>query len=112
MANGAIGAISAIDPNKFSKIIPINSNSNQISGLTGTQGTGDVSFSDYLKNAISDVNNLQTESAAASQKLATGEVDIHTATIAAEKADLALQFTLAIRNKIFDAYSEIMRMQV
>ena len=33
-------------------------------------------------------------------------------TIAAEKADTALQFTLQIRNKIMDAYTEIMRMQI
>ena len=32
--------------------------------------------------------------------------------IAVEKADIALQFTLQVRNKIIDAYNEIMRMQI
>jgi flagellar hook-basal body complex protein FliE len=32
--------------------------------------------------------------------------------LAAEKANIALQFTLQIRNKLLDAYSEIMRMQI
>jgi len=32
--------------------------------------------------------------------------------IAAQKADIAIQFTLQIRNKILDAYNEIMRMQI
>ncbi|MGB4266344.1 MAG: flagellar hook-basal body complex protein FliE, partial [Limnochordia bacterium] len=44
--------------------------------------------------------------------LAKGEIDVHNAVIMAEKANLALQLTIAIRNKIIEAYQEIMRMQV
>jgi flagellar hook-basal body complex protein FliE len=46
-------------------------------------------------------------------QLATGELtDIHTYMAAATKAELAVQMTVAIRDKAVEAYQEIMRMQV
>ena len=48
-----------------------------------------------------------------SAKLATGKIeDISQVTIAAEKASIALQLTMQVRNKVMDAYQEVMRMQV
>ena len=38
--------------------------------------------------------------------------DIHSVMIAGEKANLALQFTMKVRNKVVDAYKEVMNMQV
>jgi len=56
---------------------------------------------------------LELESQALANAFALGKTDnIHQVMIAAEKADIALQFTLQIRNKILDAYNEIMRMQI
>jgi flagellar hook-basal body complex protein FliE len=47
------------------------------------------------------------------EDFAAGRTDnIHQVMIAAEKSDIALQFTMQIRNKILDAYNEIMRMQI
>lgn len=77
------------------------------------QAEGEMTFSDFFKNALNEVNKLQTESEDYSKLLALGQVDnIHDVTIASEKAKIALQMTLAIRNKVVDAYKEIMRMQV
>ena len=70
-------------------------------------------FGEYLKNALGEVNSLQNESDNMSKALAAGQVeDISQVVIAAEKADIALQLTLAVRNKAVEAYQEIMRMQV
>lgn len=70
-------------------------------------------FGEYLKNALGEVNNLQKESDNMSKALAAGQVeDISQVVVAAEKADIALQLTLAVRNKAVEAYQEIMRMQV
>ncbi|MBS4536057.1 flagellar hook-basal body complex protein FliE [Clostridium sp. D2Q-14] len=70
-------------------------------------------FGEFLNNALSNVNSLQKQSEYLKNMLAVGEVDnIHSAVIASEKADLALQLTLNIRNKVMDAYKEIMRMQI
>lgn len=86
--------------------------------LTNTEGTKsseniETSFGEYLKNAINDVGKLESDAKVATGKLATGEIDdIHSVMIAVEKSEIALQFTMAVRNKIMDAYNEIMRMQV
>jgi flagellar hook-basal body complex protein FliE len=79
----------------------------------GTPKSDGVSFMDFLNNAVADVNKLQVESEQLNEALAMGKTDnIHQVMIASEKADIALQFTLQIRNKILDAYTEIMRMPI
>jgi len=71
-----------------------------------------IPFADYLKEALNTTNSLLTEADYLADQFAAGKTDnIHQVMIAAEKADVALQFTLQIRNKILDAYNEIMRMQ-
>lgn len=73
----------------------------------------ETSFSEYLKSAIEKVDRLQTDAEKIADEFAAGRTDnIHDVMIAAAKADLSLQFTLQIRNKILDAYNEIMRMQI
>lgn len=72
-----------------------------------------VDFGEVLKQAIGEVNGLDQQSAEMKTKLLTGQVDdIHQVMIAAEKADLAFQLTVQIRNKVIEAYQEIMRMQI
>ena len=72
-----------------------------------------VSFADFLNNAVSDVNKLQLESEQLNEAFAMGKNDnIPQVMIAAEKADIALQFTVQIRNKILEAYQEIIKMPV
>ncbi len=72
-----------------------------------------ASFGDMLKNAISTVNELQQQSDQETQKLMTGETqDPHTTMIAVQKADPSFQMMMQVRNKIVQAYQEIMRMQV
>lgn len=72
-----------------------------------------IPFSDYLHQALNNTNNLLAEADLLANEFAAGRIDnIHQVSIAAEKADIALQFTMQIRNKIMDAYSEIMRMQI
>jgi flagellar hook-basal body complex protein FliE len=74
------------------------------------EGTG---FGEILKDAISTVNELQRQSDQEIQKLMTGESqDLHTTVIAMQKADLSFQMMMQVRNKIVQAYQEIMRMQL
>ncbi|MCK9443564.1 MAG: flagellar hook-basal body complex protein FliE [Tissierellaceae bacterium] len=69
-------------------------------------------FSSFLSDAIGNVNQMQIDSDEYKKMLAIGEVDnLHDVTIASEKANIALQITMSIRNKIIEAYKEIMRMQ-
>jgi flagellar hook-basal body complex protein FliE len=73
----------------------------------------DTSFEKYLAQALEPVNNLQLQSADLDSKLAAGKLEyVHQAMVTAEKASLALDLTIQVRNKVIEAYSEIMRTQV
>ncbi|NLL41962.1 MAG: flagellar hook-basal body complex protein FliE [Firmicutes bacterium] len=69
-------------------------------------------FQSHLREALNEVNILQQEGDVALAQLLTGDIEFHDAMIIAEKANLALQLTMAIRTKLLEAYQEIMRMQV
>lgn len=72
-----------------------------------------TAFSAYLKNAIQDVNGLQKASDTLNQGLAAGQVqDIHQVMIASQKAGVAIDMAMQVRNKAVEAYQEIMRMQI
>ncbi|OQW50641.1 MAG: hypothetical protein A4S09_00110 [Proteobacteria bacterium SG_bin7] len=74
---------------------------------------GEKSFAETLKDAIGSVNQLQKTADVQMQKLATGKAEsIPDVMIAAEQADIALKLMVQVRNKIIDAYHEIMKMQV
>ncbi|MBC7420791.1 MAG: flagellar hook-basal body complex protein FliE [Bdellovibrio sp.] len=71
------------------------------------------SFADTLKEAVGNVNQLHLDSDKKMQELSTGRTDdIAGVMLAAEKADIALRAMVQVRNKIIDAYQEIMKMQV
>ncbi|SCL83164.1 flagellar hook-basal body complex protein FliE [Sporanaerobacter sp. PP17-6a] len=73
----------------------------------------DISFGDYLKDALDKVNDLQVQSEEYKKLSATGELDnLHDVSIAAEKAGTALDLLLSVRNKVVEAYKEIMRIQI
>ncbi len=77
-------------------------------GSQGGQGFGDV-----LKNAVEAVNAMQHEAGRLEDAVAKGEsVNIHQAVIAGEKAGLSFRLLMQVRNKMIDAYQEVMRMQV
>lgn len=71
------------------------------------------SFADYLKEALQQVEGLQSEARHQAQELMSGDAQqIHQAMIAYEKAFLAFSLTMEIRNKVVEAYHEIMRIQM
>jgi flagellar hook-basal body complex protein FliE len=87
----------------YSSTSPVKVENEQVSG----------SFGNTVRKAILEVNRLQQEADQLVNKLASGEdVELHQAMIAMQKASTALQFTIQVRNKIIEAYQEIMRMQV
>ena len=70
-------------------------------------------FSKFLSDALGQVNALQTKADAGSLALATGQVqDLSEVMVALEKANLSLSLTVATRDKVLDAYNQIMRMQI
>ena len=94
--------------NGFNAISPIVLNKN----IPNTESKG-LNFAEIFNNALNSVNDLQIQSRDLANELAAGRTDnIHEVMIVVEKAEIALQLAMQIRNKILDAYSEIMRMQI
>jgi flagellar hook-basal body complex protein FliE len=83
------------------------------SSQIGAAGKSSTGFGEILKDAISTVNDLQQQSDQQIQKYMAGETqDLHTTVIAMQEADLSFQMMMQVRNKIVQAYQEIMRMQM
>jgi flagellar hook-basal body complex protein FliE len=71
------------------------------------------SFVDMLRGQLDQVIDLQNEAEHLQQELAAGRIDdVNQVILAVQKADLALAFTLELRNKVIEAYQEISRMQL
>lgn len=94
-------------------------NVNGVTHITGSapvsQGAARVSedFKLALSDALNKVNDQQIQAEQLNAQLAAGEVDnLHQVTVAAEKASLSLQLALQVRNKVVEAYTEVMRMQI
>ncbi len=97
--------VSPINP--IEPIKPISSEANQVANKGGAD------FKKILENAINKVNDTVSNAEKLSNDFATGKTsDIHSVIIAAEKADIMLQLTNEVKNKIVEAYREIMRMQI
>jgi flagellar hook-basal body complex protein FliE len=98
--------------------------SSTIAGLTGADAAGtnplaqagasttEAPFAGLLKDAIHSEQSLEDQASAAAEGLMTGQgVDVHQAMIAAQKANLAFEMALAVRNKAVAAYQQVMQMQ-
>lgn len=78
-----------------------------------TSSEAQKNFSSFLKEAIESTNASQITSDLHTQKLVQGEdVDLHEVMIAAQKASITLNTTMEVRNKVVEAYQEIIRMPV
>ncbi|HOG16738.1 MAG: Flagellar hook-basal body complex protein FliE [Syntrophaceae bacterium PtaU1.Bin231] len=84
----------------------------EISG-PGTRREISTPFGTVLKGMIGEINSLQHQADQAIAKVQLGNTgSIHEAMIALEKADISFRTMMQVRNKILEAYQEIMRMQV
>ncbi len=70
-------------------------------------------FFDLLSRSLEDVNETQVQADQAIKDLVSGKSkNIHETMLAVQKADLSLKTMMQVRNKVLEAYKEIMRMQV
>lgn len=95
---------------------PVNVGSLEVPGLSQDRRvestSGPDGFGQELKSAVSKVDELQVQADAAAGKLGAGEGNLHETMLALEKADVAMRLALKVRNKLVDAYNEVMRMSV
>jgi flagellar hook-basal body complex protein FliE len=72
-----------------------------------------VNFGDLLQSSLDRVGQLQSEANRAVEDLTLGgQTDLHSTLIAVEKAGIALELALQIRNKLLNAYETLMRQQI
>jgi len=77
-----------------------------------TPGDGSTDFMKTLEDAMSQVSQLQNDADTRVGQLLTGNgQDIHSAMIAVEKASLAFEMMVQVRNKIVQAYQQVSSMQ-
>ena len=79
----------------------------------GATATTTNSFGSAVRNAVESLDKTQQAANQEIAKAVTGESpDLHRTIIALQTADLSFQFAMQVRNKVVNAYEEIMRMQV
>lgn len=78
-----------------------------------TKSVGKNAFDDILQKSMNDINdNLNLANDHIDNILKGSDEDFHKYIIDAQKTEISFQLTMQIRNKVVDAYKEIMRMQV
>lgn len=110
--------IKAIDPNQL--LTQMRALQAQASPATqplsadNSESNGRVDFGNVMKQAIGEVNNLQKTSGDLKTSFELGDPNVNLADvmIASEKASVAFEATLQVRNKLIEAYQEVMRMSI
>jgi flagellar hook-basal body complex protein FliE len=81
--------------------------------VTKPEETTKDSFGQAMADAVGSLQSLQTKAdAAAASYVSGGDTELHDLMITTEELNLGFQLTLQVRNKMLEAYQEIMRMQV
>ncbi len=82
------------------------------SGPGAPGAAGGASFAEALGQALSSTEALQQGADAEVGKLAQGAGNLHETALALEKADVAMRVLMKVRNKVVEAYQDVMRMSV
>lgn len=84
----------------------------RVRGTTSTSGTQTRSFAETVSQSLKSVNDLQQDKARLVEEFASGKnQNVHELMIGLQKAGLAMELTAAVRNKVMQAYQEVMRLQ-
>jgi flagellar hook-basal body complex protein FliE len=105
-------AINSLTPGTFAPdISPVGPSSQPLPDDQGVAGGAATSFKDTVKELLTKTNDQMLVAQQKSTDLALGKTNDEAGTVkAVEEAALTMQFTMAIRNKLLDAYQEVQRM--
>jgi flagellar hook-basal body complex protein FliE len=83
------------------------------SGVTSASTGATGEFGSMLASAVQQVNQLQNDASLSIQKFLTGEgEELHNVALATQRAEVAFDLGVQVRNKVVSAYQEIMKMQL
>jgi flagellar hook-basal body complex protein FliE len=99
---------------QIQSIGPIGSGNPLDKIVKAQSNTKDVpSFKDTMSAFMKDVNTMQVKADESINRMAAGEItDVHQVMNAVEEANVAFNMMMEIRNKVMDAYQEILRMRL
>lgn len=107
LRNSAVGG--GLESGQISRL---RENAAESAGEAGGS-SGAKTFGDFMKDLVHDANESALTADRKMEEVATGRTkDLHGAVLAVEKADVQFHLLTQVRNKVIDAYREIMRMQV
>lgn len=126
MQSGTGGISSVIDTSKIEAMVaqlkaaaarasgPAAPEADAAASQAGTTSMGRMDFANILKSSLDSVSDQQQQAGQLSKAYSMGDnsVNLSDVMIAGQKANIALQTTIQVRNKLVTAYTEIMNMQV
>jgi flagellar hook-basal body complex protein FliE len=98
-----------IQSSLVSAITPAMTGASAAATKPATPAEATESFASFLKSALDGVAAQETNVHNLNDQFMIGEADVNDVMIASSKAELSLQLTSQIRNKVIEAYQEIMR---
>ncbi len=85
----------------------------ELGGKAAAKGADSVNFGDVFRGAVERVDEFQKTSQQMVDRFLQGEdVEVHDMVMAGQRAELAFDMFLQVRNKVVQAYQEVMRMQI
>jgi flagellar hook-basal body complex protein FliE len=86
----------------------------EVTGAPGANGAGKTDFANVLRNSLDEVNRVQQEAAKLTRDFSSGDpnTNLHDVMISMQKSTIAFQQAVQVRNRLVQAYHEIMNMQV
>lgn len=81
-------------------------------GSVATPGASGAGFTDALRNLLETVDGTTGAANTAVTKMIGGTGDVHEAMIALQRAEMTMQLTVQVRNKLVAAYQDVMRMPI
>ena len=99
-------------PVNFTDAVNAYANAARAHAPQAAQSAGGGSFGDMMRHAVSDVADTVSKGEQASLQAATGKADLAKVTEAVNNAEIAVQTVVAVRDRVVQAYQDIMRMPI
>ncbi len=105
-------AVSPMAIKAYSAASELLNNPKSLDGKKKSAGEAGQSFAETIEDSLTKVNEMQADKSRMIQDFASGKSqNVHELMISLQKAGLAMDMTSAVRNKVMQAYQELMRMQ-
>lgn len=105
-----------VDATKFNAAVNAYRNATNMGGIgspeqdSGTAGAGRPAFSDLLSESLSTAKNNAYKSESISAKSLVGESELHELVVSVTNAELTLNTVVAVRDRVINAYQDILKM--